>query len=142
MSNTPKKAVDPTEAAMAAIQEALKVRDAEMNTPSRPAQPPAAPPAPAPEQTRMPEPVAAAPQPRPRQPAMQPREEIFAAESPADVEPGLPANDDWKSVGQILQSTRIPSSRPLFIAAAVLSGAWIIFAAILTAPFLPQMQEN
>ena len=44
MSNNPKKVVDPTEAAMAAIQEALKVRDAEMTSSvaARPA--PAAPP--------------------------------------------------------------------------------------------------
>ena len=54
MSNNPKKVVDPTEAAMAAIQEALKVRDAEMTSSvsARPA--PAAPPPAAREELRRP----------------------------------------------------------------------------------------
>jgi hypothetical protein len=147
MSNTPKKVVDPTEAAMAAIQEALKVRDAEMTTSARPAPPPVETPLPlAREEARRP---AAEPDLPPlearrpaREPAPQAKDDLFIADGASDVEPGQPANDDWKSVGQILQSTRVPSAQPLFIAAGVASVAWVIFAAILTTPYLSQLQQS
>ncbi len=110
MANNPKKAQDATEAAMAAIQEALNVRDAEMKAASSK-------PAPAPEpRNAAPEvrkPVASAPVPsvEPRRIAAgQTDAGTFISEIEPTVEPGRPANDDWKSVGQVLQNARTPSS--------------------------------
>lgn len=144
MANNPKKAQDATDAAMAAIQEALNVRDAEMKAA-------ASKPAPAPEQPRKPaaelrKPAAAAAAPTPavesRRPATaQPENDTFIPEIEADVEPGRPANDDWKSVGQILQNARTPSSRVLYIGAAIASAVWVVFALILMIPFLSLLSQ-
>ena len=123
MANNPKKAQDATEAAMAAIQEALNVRDAEMKA-AKPASEPRksspenrkaasnAPSAPVVESQTSTEPVQAKPEPD------------FIPELSADVEPGRPANDDWRSVGQILQNASAPSSRTLYIGAAIASGSF------------------
>ncbi len=161
MANNPKKALDATEAAMAAIQEALNVRDAEMKaSASKPAPEPQKPeprkpaakaaPSPARDQVRDPAPaeaptpasaVTVEPEKTAAAVAAKPEPDTLIPELGADVEPGRPANDDWKSIGQILQQSRNPSSRLLYIGAAIGSAVWVVLALFLMVPFLSLMQQ-
>ena len=137
MANNPKKAQDATEAAMAAIQEALNVRDAEMKASGPKSAPVPDSRGPAPETRK----AASAPVPSVelRQPlGTRPENDAF---SPETVEPGRPANDDWKSVGQILQNTRKSPSRTLYIAAGIASAVWVVFALVLMTPFLSLLSQ-
>src|ERR1700691_799369 len=99
MANYPKKTIDPTEAALSAIQEALNVRDDEDREQSSQdsSQDSIAIPAPsADEALRSTEPTAAT------------FEQSFAADDPADADtaplPPLAANDDQQSIGHILRA--------------------------------------
>ena len=113
MSNNPKKAQDATEAAMAAIQEALNVRDAEMkaasSSPPRPQPPPPAPEGPQAE-PRLPLPSASV---EPRKPAAGQTEGRYLhfrkshlMSSPA----GRPMTTGSRSA-RSCRTTRAPSSR-------------------------------
>ena len=122
MANTPRKAKDPTEAAMAAIQDALKVRDA-VEAKSKPAPaaprtaaaPAAIPPAP---------PVTASPAMRATSSSKPADDELLDAPRAPTSEPGRPANDDWKPVGELLQSMQPRAARNTYVMAAIGSALW------------------
>src|SRR5215472_10445416 len=123
MANTPKKIMDPTEAALSAIQDALSARDAaaEPQTPVPPATPP-------------------------EEPASEWRT-IRSATLDADVPPPeeqsvprRPANDDRESIGQILRTLQRRPARTTYTIATVLAVAWILVALLLGWAYLPQLQ--
>src|SRR3954447_19380350 len=154
MANNPKRLQDPTEAAMSAIQEALNLRDDPPPAPaprvpsegvdlsaalSDPFAPPLSP-APSGERPARRRPNRSAP---PideelflqdtvgREPARDSyREPMGRAPTPADLEEVKPAqraaNDDRQSVGQILQSMQRRPSRAPYMAAFLLSIAWVV----------------
>ncbi len=44
-----------------------------------------------------------------------------------DVEPGRPANDDWRSAAHILQAAQArPSSRKYYVMAGIASAVWVV----------------
>src|SRR5882757_11093924 len=112
MAKTPNKAKDATDEAMSAIQEALKVRDAEMK--SAPAR--AGRFAKSPDTETRPDPAARAGR-IPAPPQMD--DDMFGEVRIGDGEPRRPANDDTKTMGQILQSLQPRASRTGYIAAAI-----------------------
>ena len=112
MANNPKIA-DPTEAALSAIQEALRARDEEAG-----AQPEAIPEPPiavAPEDWRN------APQPGP---TLFDTDEIGARSS--DPRVFAAANDDQQSIGAVLQALQNRPARTSYFVAAIFSGVWIV----------------
>ena len=113
MANNPKKIVDPTEAALSAIQEALKVRD-EDDQPDHRADSIPEPPASAMEDERW----------HDNQPAPAPTyyepDEIGA---PASDQRAFPANDDQQSIGQVLHALQKRPARTSYFVAAIFSGA-------------------
>lgn len=119
MANTPKKVVDPTEAALSAIQEALNMGE-----------PPAS--------ERSP------PQPRGRHAEPAPIPPARAEELPIYPEETLApraANDDRETIGQILQA--VQSNRPdrgTYLTATVFTVLWLICAGIVGYAFLPSLQ--
>jgi len=153
MANNPKRLQDPTEAAMSAIQEALNLRDDPPAPAPRasasegvdlsaalsdPFAPPLSPGQSAERPARR-RPTRSAP---PidedlflqdtvgREPARESfREPMGRAPTPADLEDVKPAqraaNDDRQSVGQILQSMQRRPSRAPYMAAFLLSIAWV-----------------
>ena len=173
MTNTPRKAKDPTEAAMSAIQEALNVRDAEMkagptrqtlrpttakNTAPAPAIPsaaavaavaaavapaPAAPAAPAaPNVATASAPTVEAPRRATRTPPPTADDDLFEPIRAGAPEPGRPANDDWKSVGQILQTMQPRAARKSYALATAAAAIWIAAAALLAYNYMPSPREN
>ena len=135
MANTSKQAMDPTEAALSAIQEALNVRDNDLSPTPAKSEPSQS----APELTA---PVA--------------NDERFDRNYRPDNQPGLfddeietldqtsrrPANDDRESVGQILRSLqRRPGPGP-YLAATVLSVIWAGAGVGLALLYRGQMQAT
>src|SRR5690348_5634994 len=125
MANSPKKTIDPTEAALSAIQEALNIHDDEE------------PAAHAPEQASDPHPVE-----RKAPDAAAPLfHERFASE-PVDTHyldvqaPGA-ANDDRQSIGQILQALQRRPARTSYFIAAIISAAWVVGCLALSWAYLP-----
>src|SRR5579872_674165 len=112
MANNPKKIVDPTEAALSAIQEALKVRDDEAETDPHGGL--AAP------EVRADEPYHDA---SAAGPGFFDQDDIGA---PAGDQRGFPANDDQQSIGQVLQALQNRPSRTSYFVAAIFSAAWIV----------------
>ena len=111
MANNPKKIVDPTEAALLAIQEALKVRDDD----------------------DLPDERAVGIQ----RPHMMTgttarrftSQHVFEPEEiapPISGQRAYPANDDQQSIGQILRALQNRPPRTSYFAAAIFSGAWIV----------------
>jgi hypothetical protein len=111
MANNPKKIVDPTEAALSAIQEALKVRDDEDLPDGRTV--------------------------RVSAPAHEEWDDSPAignqhAFEPEEVSPPIggprayPANDDQQSIGQILRALQNRPPRTSYLVASIFSGAWIL----------------
>jgi hypothetical protein len=118
MANNPKKIVDPTEAALSAIQEALKVRDGDDD-----AQPIDQPEGVTEALGRMAEPWSDPVTP----PAVDPRpnsDEIGVRSSEADA--FRAANDDQQSIGQVLQALQQRPPRTSYFVASVFSCAWVI----------------
>jgi len=111
MANNPKKIVDPTEAALSAIQEALKVRDDDDLPDSR-------------------EVHASAPAHDDWHDA--PEVSSQHAFEPEDTSPQIsgprayPANDDQQSIGQILRALQNRPPRTSYLVASIFSGAWIL----------------
>ena len=125
MANNPKKIVDPTEAALSAIQEALKVRDDEDQPDHRAA--------------NIPEPLGALDdeQWHDHEPARSPS--FFEPEeggAPAGNQRTFPANDDQQSIGQVLQALQKRPARTSFFIAAILSAVWIVGCAALAFAYL------
>lgn len=112
MANTPKKAKDPTTAAMSAIQEALSVRGAEMKPSTRPAPAPSkkAKTETAPEQRVSDTLANAAP------------DDIWRDEPAPSAEIARrPANDDRKTIGEALQALKPGFNRMVYVSAGVAS---------------------
>src|SRR6201997_3489911 len=111
MANNPKKIVDPTEAALSAIQEALKVRDDE-DLPDHRAEEVSEP----------------AHEEWGDSPALASRH-VFEPEEigpPISGQRAYPANDDQQSIGQVLRTLQNRPPRTSYFIAAIFSGAWII----------------
>ena len=114
MTNTPKKIMDPTEAALSAIQDALSARDAaaEPQTPVPPATPPEEP---ASEWRTI-------------------RSTTLDADVPPPEEQSLPrraANDDRESIGQILRTLQRRPARTSYFTATVFAGLWVLAGLLL-----------
>ena len=112
MANNPKKIVDPTEAALSAIQEALKVRDDED----------------LPDDERAVGNSAPAHDDWNDSPALS-SQHVFEPEEiapPISGQRAYPANDDQQSIGQILRALRNHPPRTSYFLAAIFSGAWIV----------------
>ena len=111
MATNPKKTIDPTEAALSAIQEALSIRIEEERAKEQPipSSPPLTPLRPQRSPSRPP-----LRRPRPPKWCMNPRR-IGTRDLSAPS--ARPANDDQQSIGQILQALqRRPARTPYFIA--------------------------
>ena len=111
MANNPKKIVDPTEAALSAIQEALKVRDDD-DLPDERAVGNSAP----------------AHDDWNDSPALS-SQHVFEPEEiapPISGQRAYPANDDQQSIGQILRALQNRPPRTSYFVAAIFSGAWIV----------------
>ncbi|MDE1972430.1 MAG: hypothetical protein KGI48_04545 [Hyphomicrobiales bacterium] len=111
MANNPKKIADPTEAALSAIQEALKVTDDK-----------------APDQG-LDAGVAAAGNEAWSRPAPMPSAAVSADASPIGAPASDPrtlaaANDDQQSIGQVLQALQNRPVRTSYFVAAIFSAAW------------------
>ena len=129
MANNPKKIVDPTEAALSAIQEALRVRDDDDEAPL--AQPEA-----------MSDPTGgiadhwrdAPPLPPP---LLTSDEQIGSRNS--DPRTFRAANDDQQSIGQVLQALQNRPARTSYFMAAIFSVAWIIGCVALSWAYLSDL---
>ena len=133
MAKTPNKAKDATEEAMSAIQEALKVRDAEMKSaPARTARPVRPP-----ETEARPDPAA-----RAGRIASPPTDDDLFGDVRIGNEPRRAANDDWKSMGQILQSLQPRAARTGYIAAAIGSLVWVILVGLFASSALPDLRTT
>jgi len=124
MTNTPKKIMDPTEAALSAIQDALSARDAaaEPQTPVPPATPPEEP---ASEWRTI-------------------RSTTLDADVPPPEEQSLPrraANDDRESIGQILRTLQRRPARTSYFTATVFAGLWVLAGLVLGWMYLPELQS-
>src|ERR1700728_3485303 len=117
MANYPKKTIDPTEAAWSAIQEALKIRDEDEGN--------EAPPEPAHDSPAIShddhERTAA---PRPALNDLLDSEPVGTRDLRAEAAPA--ANDDQRSIGQILQALQRRPARTSYFVAAVFSAAWVV----------------
>jgi hypothetical protein len=126
MANNSKKSKDPTEVALSAIQDALEMREPQMRDP----------------QIREPRGGPVAQRDTPRAPAEDdlflegvhaadldaPERDERPARNGPKLAPGLAANDDQASIGQILQSLQRQPARTPYVIAGVFSAAWIVCA--------------
>jgi hypothetical protein len=112
MANNPKKIVDPTEAALSAIQEALKVRDGADLQDDR--------------TEDLPEPPVR--NEWPESPALDRRHAYEPEETGTAIggQRAYPANDDQQSIGQILRALQNRPARTSYLVATIFSGAWIV----------------
>ena len=136
MANYPKKTIDPTEAALSAIQEALNIRD-DPQTAEQPAR--AAPD------------LFAGPGHSPDHERAHDAQGPFAFSDPADIDSDAvgtrdlraqavhAANDDQQSIGQILQALQRRPARTSYFVAAVFSGAWVIGCLALSWAYLSDL---
>jgi hypothetical protein len=116
MANTTKKVADPTEAALSAIQEALKVRDDEAEPGKRSENAGS-------DADRWDKSTAS-----PLGKKVLDAEEIGARSSNPNA---FPANDDQQSIGQVLQLLQQRPARTSFVVASLFSAAWLIGCAAL-----------
>ena len=136
MANTPKKAKDPTEVALSAIQEALNISDPNADA-NRNAQSADVPPPP---------PVMSATAPSYSEPAYEPRateRPMFdpIEEPPQPRSPRRAANDDRETIGQLLQSLQKGRpARSVYTLATIFAGIWLVGCALLTVSFLGSLQ--
>ena len=125
MANNPKKIVDPTEAALSAIQEALKIRDDE----------PA---------NRHDGPVDLDSEAASWSPAPPPMPPAFDAADAVGGRAGDPqvfraANDDQQSIGQVLQALQRRPAGTSYTVAAIFSAVWVIGCVGLSWAYLPDL---
>jgi hypothetical protein len=128
MANNPKKTIDPTEAALSAIQEALNIRDDEEPA-AHPMDPVIEPRGGHDDERR----VAAPPQPS--------FHDRFESDPIGTRDLGVQgrgaANDDRQSIGQILQALQRRPSRTSYFVAAIFSAAWAVGCLALSWAYLP-----
>src|ERR1700733_12020293 len=123
MANNPKKIVDPTEAALSAIQEALKVRDDEDQPDHR--------------GEGIPEPHGLDDE--TWHDAPPPPSTYFEPDpigAPAGDRRAFPANDDQQSIGQVLQALQKRPARTSYFIASILSAVWIVGCIALSYAYL------
>src|ERR1700719_2370076 len=120
MANYPKKLMDPTEAALSAIQEALNVRDDEERQPAPP------------EENQIP-PAASTDAIPPPEPEMPPFDEAIDLDDidtrdhrTAEPQPFRAANDDQQSIGRILRALQDRPAKTSYFVAAMFSAAWVV----------------
>src|SRR3954447_2147442 len=142
MANNPKKAKDPTEVALSAIQEALNISEPHPE-PGRNSAPPV-------DLDDMPPPVMPPPappysEPSYSEPAYEPR--ASAADRPMFdpiEEPRVTrraANDDRETIGLLLQSLQKGRpARSVYTLATIFAGIWLVGCALLTASFIGSLQ--
>src|SRR5882762_9618317 len=131
MANNPKKVKDPTEVALSAIQEALNISDAPIDS-SR-------------DSIRSDVTPANSSSSQDYNPSAfdtRPSADRQTFESVEDMRPTRrAANDDRETIGQILQA--IQKGRParnVYTLATLFAGVWIIGCGLLTVSFLPSLQ--
>src|ERR1700761_3530373 len=133
MANSPKKTIDPTEAALSAIQEALNIRDDEEPA-AHPNEPVIEPRGGHGDERHEDERRVAAPS----QPSFHDR---FESDPVGTRDLGVQgrgaANDDRQSIGQILQALQRRPSRTSYFVAAVFSAAWAVGCLALSWAYLP-----
>ena len=125
MANNPKKIVDPTEAALSAIQEALRIRDDEAQPGLEPEESADLFEAPAAEDWS---------DTLPASPAVAVDSGPIGAR--ASNPRGFAANDDQQSIGQVLHALQNRPSRTSYFVAAVFSGVWIVACLALSWAYL------
>ena len=132
MANNPKKAKDPTEVALSAIQEALNISDAPMDGNRGSVRSDATS-------------TIASPMPDYSQSPFDTRPSDDRPIYESSEEPQRPtrraANDDRETIGQILQA--IQKGRParnVYTLASIFAAIWVLGAALLTASFLSSLQ--
>ena len=131
MANHPKKTIDPTEAALSAIQEALNIRDDDEATPQTA------------EQTG--EPVDNPPEDHEHRAAPEPAfNELFESDAVGTRDlraesARTAANDDQQSIGEILRALQRRPPRTSYLVAAVFSGAWIVGCLALSWAYLSDL---
>src|SRR5580698_4205781 len=120
MANYPKKLMDPTEAALSAIQEALNVRDDEERQAAPPDDSEISPP-------RAEDAVSHT------EPAMPAFDEAIDLDDidprdhrAAEPQPFRAANDDQQSIGRILRALQDRPARTSYFVAALFSAAWVV----------------
>ncbi len=136
MANNPKKMLDPTEAALSAIQEALNIRDDDPAE-GRQGQAHARP-------EGMSDLFAADPRSRGAVPPAAMREEIdTGAIGTRDLaaQSGRVANDDQRSIGQVLQALQRRPARSSYFAATAFSCAWIVGCLALSWSYLSSLNS-
>src|ERR1700683_1562342 len=133
MATNPKKTVDPTEAALSAIQEALNIRDVAEQAKAAPEQPI--------KLLSPPQEAREAPAPESPAPEMVLDSEAIGTRDLA-APSGRPANDDHQSIGQILLALqRRPARTPYFVA-GLFSAAWVIGCLALSWAFLAELSAT
>src|SRR5581483_10382662 len=116
MANYPKKMMDPTEAALSAIQEALNIKDEDIRPEEQSETITAR--APTPDQIM-----------RESEPAAPAFDDDFMREpigNRGEAPAPLAANDDQQSVGQVLRALQRRPERTSYFVAAVFSAVWIV----------------
>jgi Apolipoprotein A1/A4/E domain len=139
MANYPKKMMDPTEAALSAIQEALNIRDDEDDAEAQ-AQPQTLPEG---RPEGMSDLFAGDPRSRDAQAAY--RESVdTGAIGTRDLaaQSGRVANDDQQSIGQVLQALQQRPSRSSYFVATVFSCAWIVGCLALSWAYLSSLSST
>src|SRR5580704_13797775 len=121
MANYPKKLMDPTEAALSAIQEALNVRDDDERQPAPPL-----------EESQIPLAASAdaIPHTEPEMPAFDEAIDLDDIDTrdhrAAEPQPFRAANDDQQSIGRILRALQDRPARTSYVVAALFSAAWVV----------------
>src|SRR5580704_6236199 len=125
MANYPKKLMDPTEAALSAIQEALNVRDDEERQPAPPDD----------HEIPLAGSVDALPQSEPTTPAFDEAIDLDDIDTrnhdtrdhrTAEPQPFRAANDDQQSIGRILRALQDRPAKTSYFVAAMFSAAWVV----------------
>src|SRR5580704_17833540 len=132
MANYPKKMMDPTEAALSAIQEALNIKDEEI-PPEDQADTIAVPP-PTPDQMM-----------RESEPAAPAFSDDFIREpigNRGEAPAPFAANDDQQSVGQVLRALQRRPVRTSYFVAALFSAAWIVGCLALSWAYLSELNAS
>jgi hypothetical protein len=132
MATNPKKTIDPTEAALSAIQEALNIRVEEERAKEQPIallSTPLTPPAPE-----------EAPTPAPAPEMVLDSEAIGTRDLSAPS--ARPANDDQQSIGQILRALQHRPARTPYFMAGLFSAAWVIGCLALSWAFLAELNAT
>ena len=121
MANYPKKLMDPTEAALSAIQEALNIRDDEERQPAPPDEQP---------RFHWRPPSDAMPHTEPAMPAFDEAIDLDDIDTrdhrTAEPQPFRAANDDQQSIGRILRALQDRPARTSYFVAAMFSAAWVV----------------